>query len=261
MRAARHLAHIGSGGREAPGRGPGGTQPSIRHARWRVCPYATRGARRPAISGTPNPGGRFWGTITNPFPHAAPGLPGDAGGAAGPGGRGPPGRPGFVAGHSTPANNVVPAPGAPGTGRRHTGIAGKDCPPDGCVLPTAQVKRPRFFGGTVETDFGTRSAGPRTLDAGRRAEGRYADIRRPLVTGPDRTGIVAAASSFLFCSGANITDLPQYSTGQSGGTFFLRIEVQLADPAEGSANRASAFGELAGRFPMRWKMTRAIVFT
>jgi formyltetrahydrofolate deformylase len=113
----------------------------------------------------------------------------------------------------------------------------------------------------VETDFRTRSAEPRTPGTGRRAGGRYADIRRPLVTGPDRTGIVAAAASCLFRSGANITEPPEYSAGQSGGTFFLRIEFQLADPAEGSANWAGAFGELASRFPMRWKMTRAIVFT
>jgi hypothetical protein len=34
---------------------------------------------------------------------------------------------GFVAGHSAPANNVVPAPGAPGIGPAHTVIAGKEC--------------------------------------------------------------------------------------------------------------------------------------
>lgn len=109
----------------------------------------------------------------------------------------------------------------------------------------------------METDFRARSAGPRTLGAGRRAEGRYADIGRLLITCPDRPGIAAAVSSFLFSSGANITESQQYSTDPFGGTFFLRIEFHLDDLAERFANLASTFGELADKFPMRWKMTRA----
>jgi formyltetrahydrofolate deformylase len=63
-----------------------------------------------------------------------------------------------------------------------------------------------------------------TLAAWPRADDRYADTGRLLITNPNRPGIVAAVSSFLFSSGANITEPRQYSTDPFGGTFFLRIE-------------------------------------
>ena len=49
-------------------------------------------------------------------------------------------------------------------------------------------------------------------------------IARLLITCPDRPGIVAAVSQFLFDHGANITESQQYSTDPFGGTFFLRLE-------------------------------------
>jgi len=109
----------------------------------------------------------------------------------------------------------------------------------------------------VETDFRARSAGPRTLGAGRHDGDRYAEIGRLLITCPHRPGIVAAVSSFLFGSGANITESQQYSTDPFGGTFFLRIEFHLPALAERFGDLARSFGELAGRFSMRWQMTRA----
>ena len=49
---------------------------------------------------------------------------------------------------------------------------------------------------------------------------------RLLVTCPDRPGIVAAATTFLYHHGANITELDQYSSDAFGGRFFLRLEFQ-----------------------------------
>jgi formyltetrahydrofolate deformylase len=108
----------------------------------------------------------------------------------------------------------------------------------------------------VETDFRARSAGHRTPGTKRRAGGRDADTGRPLITCPDRPGIAAAVSIFLFSRGANIIDSQQHSTDPFGGTFFLRIEFHLNALAECFANLTGASGELAGRFSMRWKMTR-----
>jgi formyltetrahydrofolate deformylase len=109
----------------------------------------------------------------------------------------------------------------------------------------------------VETDFRARPSGPRTLDTGRRADDRHADIGRPLITCPDRVGIVAAVSSLLFSSGANITGSQQCSTDPFGGTFFFRIEFYLNTLDERFGDLAGSSGDLAGRFPARWRMTRA----
>ncbi len=76
---------------------------------------------------------------------------------------------------------------------------------------------------------------------------------RLLVSCPDRPGIVAAVSSFLFEAGANIVQSEQYSTDPSGGTFFLRSEFSMA-PArrQGLAER---FGlAVADRFGMTWRL-------
>ena len=57
---------------------------------------------------------------------------------------------------------------------------------------------------------------PRGLSAG-----------RLLLTCPDRPGIVAAASRFLFEHGANIVESDQHSTDPEGGRFFMRMEFTL----------------------------------
>jgi formyltetrahydrofolate deformylase len=97
----------------------------------------------------------------------------------------------------------------------------------------------------------------RPLAAGREPGDRYADVGRLLITCPDRPGIVAAVSEFLFRNGANITESQQYSTDPFGGTFFLRLEFH----ADGLAGQAAAleqrFAGLADEFSMRWRLTRA----
>jgi len=107
----------------------------------------------------------------------------------------------------------------------------------------------------VETDFRVRSAGRRTLDSGHGADDCRSETGRLLITCPDRPGIAAAVSSFLFFNGASITELQQLSTDPFGGTFFIRIQFHLAALAECFDVLAAGFGELAGRFSMRREMT------
>ena len=103
------------------------------------------------------------------------------------------------------------------------------------------------------------SASPRgrPLAVGHEPDDRYANVGRLLITCPDRPGIVAAVSEFLFENGANITESQQYSTDPFGGTFFLRLEFHrdgLSDLAAGLERR---FAGLADQFSMRWRLTRA----
>jgi formyltetrahydrofolate deformylase len=52
---------------------------------------------------------------------------------------------------------------------------------------------------------------------------------RLLIGCPDRPGIVAAVSGFLFAAGANIVSSHQYSSDPTGGRFFLRTEFVMDD--------------------------------
>lgn len=75
---------------------------------------------------------------------------------------------------------------------------------------------------------------------------------RLLIDCPDRPGIVAGVSSFLFERGANIVSSHQYSSDPSGGRFFLRTEFFLPEPLD-CARFQTDFGErVAERFGMGW---------
>lgn len=79
------------------------------------------------------------------------------------------------------------------------------------------------------------------------------DTLRLLVACPDRPGIVAAVSRFLFEAGANIIRSEQYSTDPRGGAFFLRMEFGL--PPEHRDGFAERFGlAVADRFDMNWRL-------
>ena len=99
----------------------------------------------------------------------------------------------------------------------------------------------------MEADFRVRPAG--SCD-------RRTDIGRLLITCPDQPGIVATVPGFRFSSGANITKSRRYSADPFGGTIFLRTEFRLTGLVESSDDFPASFGEIAGRFSMRWQMTR-----
>src|SRR6185295_3622372 len=76
-----------------------------------------------------------------------------------------------------------------------------------------------------------------------------------LISCPDRPGIVAAVSEFLFEHGANIIHSDQHSTEQGQGTFFMRIEFAL--PGLDGGRFRSEFAGIAGRFGMEWRLAEA----
>ena len=76
---------------------------------------------------------------------------------------------------------------------------------------------------------------------------------RLLVSCPDRPGIVAAVSRFLFEAGANIIRSDQYTSDPTGGTFFMRVEFTLAPAAR--TDLAERFGlRVAEPFDMAWRL-------
>jgi formyltetrahydrofolate deformylase len=97
----------------------------------------------------------------------------------------------------------------------------------------------------------------RSQRAERTFDDRYRDIGRLLVTCPDRPGIVAAVSRFLYDSGANILESQQYSTDPFGGTFFVRVEFHRDHLTDHFPEMKSSFNRLSDEFSMRWTMTRA----
>jgi len=77
---------------------------------------------------------------------------------------------------------------------------------------------------------------------------------RLLVVCPDRRGIVAAVSAFLFERGANIVDSAQHSDADDGA-FFMRMEFDLDELPGGREEFERAFAErVAARFGMEWRV-------
>jgi formyltetrahydrofolate deformylase len=83
------------------------------------------------------------------------------------------------------------------------------------------------------------------------------DTARLLISCPDGPGIVAAVSRFLFEQGANIVSSDQHSTHPERGTFFMRSAFYLPSIEEDRAAFEAAFGALAERFGMRWRIAYA----
>ena len=94
------------------------------------------------------------------------------------------------------------------------------------------------------------------------------DVPTPLSRGADHTarllmscrdgpGIVAAVSGFLFEFGANIIASDQFSTHPERGTFFMRTAFYLPALEAKRADLESAFGRLAERFGMDWRISYA----
>jgi formyltetrahydrofolate deformylase len=77
-----------------------------------------------------------------------------------------------------------------------------------------------------------------------------------LVQCPDRPGLIAAISGFLFRHGANIIDFDQHSTDDEGGVYFTRLEFQtsrLGVPLDGL--RRAFDEEVARPFAMTWRLS------
>lgn len=83
------------------------------------------------------------------------------------------------------------------------------------------------------------------------------DRGRLLVSCPDRPGIVAAVTRFLFEHGANVVHSDQHSTDPSGGLFFLRIEFDLPNLAARAATLEAEFSAIAERYGMEWRLALA----
>lgn len=82
----------------------------------------------------------------------------------------------------------------------------------------------------------------------------YEQRARILISCPDRPGIVAAVTSFLYEQGANIVESSQYSTDPEGGTFFLRLEFDCPNIAERKEEIEAAFAPIAAEFGMDWHL-------
>jgi formyltetrahydrofolate deformylase len=76
---------------------------------------------------------------------------------------------------------------------------------------------------------------------------------RLLLKCPDRAGIVAAISRFLYEAGANIVESGQYSTAGGAGEFFMRVKFDLH--SRGLLTLEQDFQHaVAGNFSMDWSM-------
>ncbi|ATF15516.1 formyltetrahydrofolate deformylase [Brevibacillus sp. HB1.2] len=83
------------------------------------------------------------------------------------------------------------------------------------------------------------------------------DRARMLISCPDRAGIVAAVSNFLFQQGANIVQSDQYTTDPETGRFFMRIEFDLINLDERCEEIKKAFIPVAESFGMEWSLVEA----
>jgi len=80
---------------------------------------------------------------------------------------------------------------------------------------------------------------------------------RMLISCPDKAGIVAAVSQFLYEQGANIVQSDQYTMDPEGGMFFMRIEFDLQELEKRLPSLQEDFTRVADRFSMRWSIFRA----
>ena len=83
------------------------------------------------------------------------------------------------------------------------------------------------------------------------------DRGRLLVSCPDRPGIVAAVSRFLFERGANIVHSDQHTTDPVGGSFFLRVEFDQTDLARNAEALRQEFAKIADPYAMEWRLSLA----
>lgn len=85
--------------------------------------------------------------------------------------------------------------------------------------------------------------------------GQRQNIGRLLVKCPDKPGIVAAISNFLFKHDSNIIESSQFSSDPEDGTFFIRFEFHRKDLIEKRAKMEEDFIALAEDFSMEYRFT------
>jgi formyltetrahydrofolate deformylase len=84
------------------------------------------------------------------------------------------------------------------------------------------------------------------------------DLAILLIQCPDRPGIVAAISAFLYRHGANITDLDQHSSEEIPGVYFMRLEFQTRGLVVPLDDLRRLFADQVARaFEMDWRMSPA----
>jgi formyltetrahydrofolate deformylase len=83
------------------------------------------------------------------------------------------------------------------------------------------------------------------------------DRGRLLVSCPDRPGIVAAVSRFLFERGANIVHSDQHSTDPYDGQFFLRVEFELPGLFDAAPELERDFAAIAAPYAMDGRLALA----
>jgi formyltetrahydrofolate deformylase len=82
------------------------------------------------------------------------------------------------------------------------------------------------------------------------------NVARLCITCPDKPGIVAAVTNFLYSHGVNVTCLDQHSTDPEGGTFFMRLEFQTPHMDITRPALESSFQQvIASRFAMDWSLS------
>jgi len=70
---------------------------------------------------------------------------------------------------------------------------------------------------------------------------------------PDRPGIVAAVSTYLFENGQNILDAQQFDDNETG-RFFMRTLFDAQGDSIGLEKLRAGFAPIAERFSMQWQM-------
>jgi formyltetrahydrofolate deformylase len=80
---------------------------------------------------------------------------------------------------------------------------------------------------------------------------------RLLISCPDRHGIVAAVSSFVFEEGANITAADQHTTDPEGGRFFMRMEFTIEGLDDVGAFERRFAERVGDPLAMEWRLAPA----
>jgi formyltetrahydrofolate deformylase len=80
-----------------------------------------------------------------------------------------------------------------------------------------------------------------------------------LISCPDRPGIVAAVSEFIFAHNGNIIESEQHSTDPHQGTFFLRVCVAADSFLLSQHDMEQKFEPIARQFHMQWSVRNSAI--